>query len=80
MTDSDTFLLGGGQDLVPYLVESSGGDWRIVEEQRDGYDVRRYRPRVDGQFALIERWRHRATGETHWRTVSPRCFSAKRRT
>lgn len=58
---SDVFVLSGAEDLVP--VEGSDhtdGDW----------DVRRYRPRVEGLFARIERRTHRVTGETYWQTRS----------
>lgn len=29
---------------------------QFVEETRNGYRVRRYRPRIEGLFARIERW------------------------
>ena len=75
LAESDTFVLGGAEDLVPGLVVVDGGGWGLDESEQvrpDGsvYDVRRYRPRVDGAFTRIERWRERATGHTHWRTVS----------
>src|SRR6266702_1495700 len=58
--ESDTFILSGAEDLVPVLAEA-GGKWqRPTPEQRplqDGeYRVERYRPRVEGLFARIERW------------------------
>jgi hypothetical protein len=57
----DTFILSGAEDLVPVSVEArSEGDYR----------VRRYRPRIEGLFARIERWQHNATGTVHWRSVS----------
>ncbi|MFC9590865.1 SpvB/TcaC N-terminal domain-containing protein [Streptomyces sp. NPDC056944] len=58
------------------------GDWvrdptgRLVvhEDEIDGYRVRRYRPRVEGAFARIERWTAVAAsapvGDVHWRSVS----------
>jgi hypothetical protein len=67
--DSDVFLLSGAEDLVPELSNGSA-----VETTRDGYQVRRYRPRLEGPFARIERWRKAAqTGEpedTYWRSIS----------
>ncbi len=67
--DSDTFILSGAEDLVPVLAESEG---RWVEElhEEDDYLVRRYRPRIEGLFARIERWQHKTTGESHWRSTS----------
>ncbi len=34
------------------------------------YDIQRYRPRIEGLFARIERWTNAATGEMHWRSIS----------
>ena len=34
------------------------------------YLVQRYRPRIEGLFARIERWRDVDSGETHWRTIT----------
>lgn len=35
------------------------------------YWVQRYRPRIEGLFARIERWQHQETGDVHWRSVTP---------
>ena len=71
--ESDAFILSGAEDLVRVLTEE-GGDWKRTTTQRndDGADyvVAAYRPRIEGLFARIERWKNTATGETHWRTVS----------
>src|SRR5881296_3890202 len=57
--ESDVFLLSGSEDLVPVL-ESHGGAWVRTSIERtvagDVYVVRRYRPRIEGLFARIERW------------------------
>ncbi len=42
----------------------------IHEDERDGYLVRRYCPRIEGLFARIERWTSTTTGEIHWRSIS----------
>ncbi len=62
--ESDVFVLSGTEDLVPELDASDS----IVETVRDGYRVRRYRPRIEGLFARIERWSR--PGDTHWRSIS----------
>jgi hypothetical protein len=49
--ESDVFILSGAEDLVPAL----DADGKIVETERDGYRIRRYRPRIEGLFARIER-------------------------
>jgi RHS repeat-associated protein len=71
--DQDTFILSGAEDLVPVREERDGA-WEQVPERQtaDGRDylVQRYRPRIEGLFARIERWRDLDSGETHWRTIS----------
>ena len=68
--ESDVFLLRDADDLVPSLVEKAPGEWRIDESERDGYRIRRYRPRTEGLLSRIERWTRLVDGDTHWRTIS----------
>jgi RHS repeat-associated protein len=78
--ESDVFILSGAEDLVPELKTGSapdewardpGGAFLIDETVRDGFRVRRYRPRVEGLFARIERWSSLGdTGEVFWRSIS----------
>ena len=70
----DTFILSGAEDLVPILDTS---DERVVQtvtftEGEDNYEykVYPYRPRIEGLFARIERWKETSTGEVHWRSIS----------
>lgn len=51
-------------------VRNASGGRLIHEDERNGYLVRRYRPRTEGLFARIERWTQRDTGGVHWRTIS----------
>jgi RHS repeat-associated protein len=73
--DSDVFLLSGAEDLVPVLVESPEG-WQaesVPPRQIDGvtYTIRRYRPRIEGLFARIERWtRQDDPADVHWRSTT----------
>jgi RHS repeat-associated protein len=71
--DSDVMILSGAEDLVPLLAESEGA-WSPLETTRalagTAYQVRGYRPRVESEFARIERWEALGTGEVHWRTIS----------
>ena len=64
--ESDIFILSGAEDLVPELQADGTND----EFQREGYQIRRYRPRVEGLFARIERWTKVDSGEIHWRSLS----------
>ncbi|UCG47037.1 MAG: hypothetical protein JSU94_16245, partial [Phycisphaerales bacterium] len=72
--ESDTFILSGAEDLVPVLKQESN-DW-IPEDvpnrtiDTDTYHIKRYRPRIEGLFARIERWVNTLTNETYWRSVS----------
>src|SRR5262249_31312291 len=69
--ESDVFILSGAEDLVPVL-EFVDGQWlqRDLPYQTgaDSFSVRRYRPRVEGLFARIERWTNALTAEVHWRS------------
>jgi RHS repeat-associated protein len=71
--ESDVFILSGAEDLVPALIQD-GDDWRpdFSELTVEGvsYLVRRYRPRIEGLFARIERWTNLETDATHWRSIS----------
>jgi RHS repeat-associated protein len=64
--ESDVFVLSGAEDLVPVH------DTHIPDRTLDGvtYRIQRYRPRIEGSFALIERWTDVATGDAHWRSIS----------
>ena len=77
--ESDVFMLSGAEDLVPVYRQGADGAWvrnqqgRLVthEDELDGYRVCRYRPRIEGLFARIERWSKADTpGDVHWRSIS----------
>ncbi|MGD2086307.1 MAG: SpvB/TcaC N-terminal domain-containing protein [Candidatus Aminicenantes bacterium] len=76
ITGTDTFILSDAEDLVPVLKEPTAEEdsWQLHEEPRDenglNYRVRRYRPRIEGLFARIERWQNIGDGMIHWRTIS----------
>jgi len=76
-TESDVFILSGAEDLVPVFKKNVDGTWAknadgefiFDDEPIDGYRVRRYRPRIEGLFARIERWT-KSDGDVHWRSIS----------
>ncbi len=77
--DSDVFILSGAEDLVPVLKKNPDGDFirdpegnMIIDEyDRGSYKVRRYRPRIEGLFARIERWTHKTDpADVFWRSIS----------
>jgi RHS repeat-associated protein len=64
---TDTFLISGAEDLVPILDANNAVD--DDDTFAAGYVIRRYRPRIEGLFARIERWT-RSDGDVHWRSIS----------
>ena len=73
--ESDEFLLSGAEDLVPILV-NNGGVWEREELplrlwHGSTYKIQRYRPRIEGLFARIERWTNQADPrDVFWRSIS----------
>ena len=77
--ESDTFILSGAEDLMPALT-LAGHQWirdivpRLVYDKQ--YSVHRYRPRVEGLFARIERWINNSDAtDTFWRSISKQNIS-----
>jgi Salmonella virulence plasmid 65kDa B protein len=67
--ESDVYILSGAEDLVPVLEP----DGRRHEDTTTapGYTIHRYRPRIEGLFARIERWTSVSnSGDVHWRAIS----------
>ena len=65
--ESDVYILSGAEDLVPVLVADGT---RFDDVSVPNYVIHRYRPRIEGAFARIERWTKVATGEIHWRSFT----------
>lgn len=62
---------GYQRDLAEYWVRDLSGCLVIHEDEIDGYCVRRYRPRIEGLFARIERWsKIGSPSDVHWRSIS----------
>jgi RHS repeat-associated protein len=66
--ESDVCVLSGAEDLVPVL--QPDGTRFQDDTTAPGYVIDRYRPRIEGLFARIERWTKVATGEIHWRSIT----------
>ena len=74
--ESDVFVLTDVEDLVPVLVQTTGGPWmreavptRVVNGV--AYRIDRYRPRTEGLFSRIERWTNLAAPQDcFWRSIS----------
>jgi RHS repeat-associated protein len=66
--ESDVFVLSGSEDLVPEL-QPDGTRFKDPTTA-PGYVIERYRPRIEGLFARIERWTRLTDGDVHWRSLS----------
>lgn len=66
--ESDVYILSGAEDLVPVL--HPDGTRFTDDTTAPGYIIHRYRPRIEGLFARIERWTNIETGEIHWRSIT----------
>lgn len=81
--ESDVFMFIGTEDLVPEFDKESVGDKEIfLKDENDRhiikeinspdnkFRVRFYKPRIEGLFARIERWRSKNDGHIKWRIIS----------
>jgi RHS repeat-associated protein len=72
--ESDIFILSGAEDLMPALRHVEGAWIREISHRRvhgKAYEVHRYRPRVEGLFARIERWANLSDQhDAFWRSIS----------
>lgn len=75
--ESDVFILSGLEDLVPVFVGTGGGgDWKQEKLPPrtiagNTYSIQRYIPRIEGLFALIERWTNQADqADSFWRSIT----------
>lgn len=74
--DSDVLILSGAEDLVPVLVQDANGksvpeDLPLKTVDGKNYRIRRYRPRIEGLFARIERWTNTLDAtDVFWRSIS----------
>ena len=62
---------GCQRDPDGFWVRDREGRLVMHEDERDGYRVQRYRPRIEGLFARIERWTNLSDPQdTFWRSIS----------
>ncbi len=64
--ESDEFILSGAEDLVPNRIPGPGGALVLDVVALPDRSVLRYRPRVEGLFARIERHTLNAGGAVHF--------------
>lgn len=70
---SDVFQIEGEEDLVPfYEDDNADGNFNLLSYRSvdGGFDIVRFRPRIENGFARIEQWSNRGTGDIHWQVTS----------
>ncbi len=65
--ESDTFLFSGAENLVPELKQDTSGNWMKDPALPD--NVKRYRPRIEGSFARIEKI-NETNGNVYWKVTT----------
>ena len=65
---SQTSMSSPGPKTWSRFSSRTAHDARTTRPPR--YVIHRYRPRIEGLFARIERWTKVATGEIHWRSIT----------
>ncbi|HMR19403.1 MAG TPA: SpvB/TcaC N-terminal domain-containing protein, partial [Sphingobacterium sp.] len=78
--ESDTFLFSEAEDLVPEFRKKPDGNFQLdaggeyVVHEQDSADgnfiIKKYKPRIEGLFARIERWTEKANGRIRWRVIT----------
>lgn len=77
--DSDTFLFSEVEDLVAEFEKEPDGSFSKINgnyviketDSTDGlFNIRFYKPRIEGLFARIEKWSHKTTYEIKWRVIT----------
>ncbi|HET6255333.1 MAG TPA: SpvB/TcaC N-terminal domain-containing protein [Puia sp.] len=66
--NSDVFQLAGAEDLVVKLLPDAHGNWQPDQFDTGNYQIRRFVPRIEGAFTLIEQIQ--APGGMYWKTTS----------
>jgi len=65
--ESDTYIFSGAEDLVPALKKDESGNW-VKDESPDGL-IKRYKPRIEGGFARIEKIIE-TDGNVYWQVTT----------
>jgi Salmonella virulence plasmid 65kDa B protein len=69
--DSDVFVWGSAEDMVPTLVRDGMGKWQADQfTAPTGERVKRFRPRIEGDFARIERITPPGSETFFWKVIT----------
>lgn len=67
--NEDVFMFSGAEDLVPYLRDDGLGNFQPLESENNEYTIKRYRPRIESDFARIEKIYHPSYG-VYWKVTT----------
>ena len=67
--ESDIFVFSGTEDLVSLYKKDGSGNWIKDSYVTNGITITRYRPRIEGSFARIEKITE-ASGNIYWKVTS----------
>jgi RHS repeat-associated protein len=68
--ESDVFMYSGVEDLVPVLLQQPDGSWQRDEITAGNFHIKRYRPRVEGSFSLIEFIQPAGASYSYWKVTT----------
>jgi RHS repeat-associated protein len=70
-SERDVFTFSGAEDLVPALIDDKHVTWPADQFiAPTGEQVKRYRPRIDGQFSRIERITPPGSATSYWKVTT----------
>jgi RHS repeat-associated protein len=69
--ESDIYLLSGVDDLVPVFNNDGMGNWKKAEstDNATGYTIKRYRPRIEGDFSRVEQVTPAGQSVFYWKVT-----------
>lgn len=67
--EPDIFIFSGAEDLVPAYIRDESGNWTRDSLLEAGVSITRYKPRLEGGFARIEKITE-LTGNVFWKITS----------
>ena len=68
--EGDVYLYSGAEDLVAVLNQQPDGGWAPDERTEGGFRIRKYRPRIEGGFSIIERIQPVGADFIYWKVTT----------
>lgn len=67
-SSQDVYLFSGADDLVPFQYQDDSGVWIPEKRDQEEFSVERFRPRIENEYARIEKVDHVAYG-VYWKVT-----------